>query len=135
MDLWFATFRRRMNLLWFSENNVSELTLEVTADTIRVRIFLCLNCWVVKIFCLWICVRLTEPEALVCDVNTKETLSKIRQIHFILFFLVVLKRCFKTDKYFGDISKVSLLWYLSWEQNDLYKLGIWNKSFLWKRVS
>jgi len=29
-----------MNLLWFSENNVSELTLEVTADTIRVRIFM-----------------------------------------------------------------------------------------------
>lgn len=47
--------------------------------------FLCLNRWVVKIFCLWICVRLTEPDALVCNVNTKETLSKIRQIHSILF--------------------------------------------------
>ena len=52
MDLWFAMFRRRMNLLWFSENNVSELTLEVTADTIRVRIF---YVWTVEWWKYFVC--------------------------------------------------------------------------------
>jgi hypothetical protein len=40
MDLWFAMFRRRMNLLWFSENDVSELTLEVIVDTFRIQILI-----------------------------------------------------------------------------------------------
>jgi hypothetical protein len=92
-----------------------------------------------KIFGLWICIRLVEPETLVYDVNTKETLSKICQIHFIVF-LGVLKRCFKTDNILGfirtwkvfvklfEIFKVSRKTYSIWEKYLISLVDLKGKS-------
>jgi len=62
--------------------------------------FKCLNYWVVKIFCIWISVRLTEPKALVYDVNTKETRSKILYNHFDLPF----------EWFCKDVSRRKIFW-------------------------
>jgi hypothetical protein len=82
--------------------------------------FQSLNRRVMKIYCPWIGVRLTVPEALLYDVNTKKTLSKICQKSFWLRFWVVSEIMFQTNKYFENISKVPLFWDFSWEQNILY---------------